>query len=160
MSNLMKEEEFINVIRNSNEEGLRFLTAACKAVGGMERYNKDTTPERLAEIQQIEKEQEEQRNTQFKAERERAYHEASKAEYERQIEFMASLTGREKRFFEIIDGIKIGKSLGLAPWQLRLLVETYDNNLVNGSFEIYKYGYLHGQHAERNTQKKSKKVTD
>jgi hypothetical protein len=149
MSDLMREEDFVNIIRNTNENGLRFLTAAFKAVDGMERYKKDTTPERLAELQRIAKEQEEQRQAQFKTERENAYLEASKAEYKRQKEYLASLTGREKRFFEIIDGVKIERSLGLAPWQLRLLIEAFDNSLVDGSFEIYKYGYLHGQEAEK-----------
>ena len=154
MSDLMREEDFINVIRNSNEGGLRFLTAAFEAIGSMERYNKNTSPERLEELQRIEKEQGELRQAQFKADRESAYREASKAEYERQIEFIASLTGREKRFFEIVDGIKIGRSLGLAHWQLRLLVEAFDNNLIDGSFKIYKYGFLHGQQAEKKRQKK------
>lgn len=145
----------IHTINNLNDHGIDLLFSLFRDCEKMEKYHINTTPERLAELQEIEKQQAEQENAKREADRNRISYEAAKRSLERQKEFKASLTGKEKRFYEVINSVKdtFENRYGMECWELLLLSDTYSNNLLNGSVDIFWYGFIKGQKAERNKQK-------
>jgi hypothetical protein len=58
----MSSREIIdNMLQNLNEDGLSLLADLFGSMDTKERYNKNTMPERLEELKQIEEQREEQR---------------------------------------------------------------------------------------------------
>lgn len=157
---MTNKDTLIQMINNLNEDGIELLFKIIGDFDSVEKYNKNTTPERIAELQQIEEQRDEHEKANREAEREKASFERAQAEYRRQEEFKASLTGKEKRFFEVIDSVKSTNwsRYCLDYWELMLLVDVYNNNLINGSFDIFRYGFLKGQRAEKARMRKKAKM--
>lgn len=150
---MTNKDRLDQMINNLNENGINTLLYLFGDFDKIERYNINTTPERIAELQQIEKQRDEQEKANREAEREKASFERAQAEYRRQEEFKASLTGKEKRFFEVVDGIKPG-GYCMNYSEMMLLADAYNNNLIDGSYDIFKYGFLKGQRSERAKRKR------
>lgn len=142
---MTNREQLIQMINNLNENGIDLLLYFFGDMDKKERYNINTTPERVAELKQME----EQEKAEREAERERA----SLGKCRQEEEFKASLTGKEKRFFETIDSIKPGTRYALCLWELELLSRAYNNSLFEGGYDAFKYGFLKGQKFEINRRK-------
>jgi hypothetical protein len=153
---MTNKDKLIQMINNLNENGVNSLYNLFGEFDKIERYNINTTLERIAELQQIEKQKAEQEKAERKAEREKASCERASAEYIRQKEYIASLTGKEKRFFEVIESIKSTNwsRYCFDTWELMLLADAYDNNLINGGLDIFRYGFMKGQRSEKNRRKR------
>lgn len=152
---MTNKDQLLQVINNLNEIGINSLLYLFGNFDKIELYNINTTPERIAELQQIDKQKEEQRKAQYEEDRERASFERAQAEYKRQTEFKAALTGREKKFFELIESVKPKTCYCLDYWEMILLADAYNNNLINGCYDIFRYGFLKGQRAEKNRRKRA-----
>lgn len=150
---MTNKDKLIQMINNLNENGIDLITRLFSDMDKNEKYNKFTTPEKLAELLEIEKQKEEQRKEQLKADREKTSLERARAEYKRQEEFKASLTGKEKRLLEIIKSVQPGY-YSMEFWELMLLSDIYNKNLINGSTDLFNYGFLKGQRAEKARQKR------
>jgi hypothetical protein len=150
---MTNKDRLIEMIENLNESGIDLLLYLFGDMDKKERYNKNTTSKRIVELQQIEKQLEEQRKSQFEEERKRVSFEMAQTEYRRQKEFKASLTGKEKRFFEVIEGVNPGSRYCMNYWEMCLLADVYNNSLLDGNYDIFRYGFLKGQRAEINKRK-------
>lgn len=152
---MTNREKLIQMINNLNVNGINLLVNLFGDLDHIEKYNKDTTPERLAELQLIEKQKEEFENAEREANKKKAAYERVRAEQKRQEEYKSSLTGREKRFFEVIENVKSTdwSRYSFELWELMLLADVYNNNLIDGSNDIFCYGFMKGQRAEKNRRK-------
>ena len=153
---MTNKDKLIQMINNLNESGIDLILKLFKDCDQIEMYNINTTPERIAELQQIEELKEEQRKEQFEEEQKRAYYERSRAEYNRTKEFRASLTGKEKRLIETLKNVDPG-NYNMCTNEVILFADIYNNNLINGRTDLFNYGFLKGQRALLNKQKASKK---
>lgn len=128
------KEKLLQLIDNFNDSGLDMIMKFVQMFDGVEEYNIHTTPERLEELKQIE--------------------EQKKISYEGQQSFKESLTRKEEHLFKVLNNVKIDSRYAMKMWELRLLVDTYNNNLIDGSLDIFCYGYIKGQRTERARRKK------
>lgn len=78
--------------------------------------------------------------------------EAAREEYKRQKEFKTQLPDEEKEFFSTIKSVSIDDQYDLSSEKHLLIADAYNNNLINGGLDLYRYGYLQGQRAEKNNQ--------
>lgn len=78
--------------------------------------------------------------------------EKSREEYKRQKEFKTQLPDEEKEFFSTIKSVSIDDQYDLSSEKHLLIADAYNNNLINGGLDLYRYGYLQGQRAEKNNQ--------
>lgn len=159
----MSSREIIdNMLQNLNENGLSLLANLFGDMDTKERYNKNTTPERLEELKQIEEIEQQrvdQEKAEIKADLEKSSYKNARVEHKRQQEFKALLIGKEKEFYELTDSVEYNDRYGLKYWELMLLANTYNNSLLDGSHDIFRYGFLKGRRAERAmTKKRIKKV--
>jgi hypothetical protein len=149
----MTNREIIeNMLQNLNENGLSHLANLFGDMDTKERYNKNTTQERLEELKQIEEQKENQRKINYENESMKKAGE----EYDRIKTSKSALMGREKHFFEQIEGVKVSERYYMKYWELSLLYDIYNNNLINGCLAIFKYGLLKGQRAEQNRRRSKK----
>lgn len=147
---MTSKDKLIQMINNLNDDGINAILFLIEDFDKLERYNINTTPERLEDLQQIR----EQRDAEIKAEREKASFERAVAKYDRQKAFKASLTGKEKKFFEVVERVNPGTRYCMDYWELILLGKTYNNSLLDGCYDIFRYGFLKGQRAEKARQKR------
>ncbi len=152
---ITNRELLIETINNLNDQGIDLFFGLLRDCDKIEKYNINTTPERLAELQEIEKQKAEQEDLKRETDMERASYERAREKRKRQDEFKASLTGKEKRFYEVVNGVKskFGSRYSLEMWELLLLSDTYNNNLLDGSGDVFWHGFIKGQRAERYKQK-------
>jgi hypothetical protein len=80
--------------------------------------------------------------------------ERERQEYQRCLEYKESLTGNDKKLFDMIERVYPNARYCLTQDELILLAKVYENNLINGSFDIFRYGFLKGQRAERARRKR------
>lgn len=132
-------KSMIATINNVNDRGL-FLISALIGMEKIEEYNKGTTPERVAEIEEIKlhKEQEAREGHRIEEMRE---------EIERRAKLIESLTGRARIFWnkiQSVDGMAGYSRYDMSGWQALLLANIYDNNLLEGGFAMFRYGFYQG----------------
>ena len=149
---MTNKEKLIEMINNLNENGIELMLKCFNGINENEKYNINTTTERLAEIQRIEKQKEEQEKATQEIERENALRERARANRERMKDIKASLTGKEKKLIETINKVKPG-SYNMYSHEVMLFADIHNNNLINGSTDIFNYGFLKGQRAEKARQK-------
>jgi len=59
----------------------------------------------------------------------------------------------------VIENVTCEDRYTLKYWQLILLSKVYNNNLINGCSDIFRYGFINGQKSERaKYRKRNKKV--
>ena len=150
---MTNKEKLIEMINNLNENGIELMLKCFNGINENEKYNINTTTERLSEIQRIEKQKEEQEKAIREAEREKALRERAKANRERMKDVKASLTGKEKKLIETISKVKTD-SYSIYFHEVMLFADIHNNNLINGSTDIFNYGFLKGQRAEKARQKR------
>ena len=153
---MTNKEKLIEMINNLNENGIELILKCFNGMNENEKYNINTTTERLAELQRIEEQKKEQKKEQEKAiqeaEREKASRERARANRERMKAIKASLTGKEKKLIEAISKVKPG-NYDMYTNEVMLFADIHNNNLINGSTDIFNYGFLKGQRAEKARQK-------
>lgn len=145
---MTNRERMENMLNNLNEEGLNLVLKTFEGMDKLEKYNISTSNERVEELKRIEAQKEDQELKQWEEERKKERYERAKAEYAMRKERKAALIGKEKRFFEVIENVKVESRYTMKYWEMVLLAETYNHNLINGSYDIFRYGYLKGQRAE------------
>lgn len=150
---MTNKEKLIEMINNLNENGIELMLKCFNGINENEKYNINTTTERLAEIQRIEKQKEEQEKAIREAEIEKALRERARANRERATAIRDSLTGRDKRLIETVEKVKPG-DYNMYSHELMIFADIHNNNLINGSTDIFNYGFLKGQRAEKARQKR------
>lgn len=154
---MTNKDILLKMIENLNEEGSSTLVYLFGDMDKNERYNVSTTPERLAELQQIREQKDELEKEQHGADLEKESYERARAEYDRRKAFKAALIGKEKRLFDLVNGVTDCGRYCMEYWEMILFADAYNNNLLNGSYDIFRYGFLKGQRAEKNRRKRGKK---
>lgn len=144
------KEKLLQLIGNFNDNGLDMIMKFVLMFDGVEEYNIRTTPERLEELKKIE----EHERIQNAEQQEKIMYDRAVAERTRQQKFKESLMGKEKHLFETVNNVKINARYTMQAWELRLLADTYNNNLIDGSWDIFRYGYIKGERSERARRKK------
>ena len=150
----MNREELIarmtNTINNVNEDGLKLITPML-GMENIERYSIETSPERREELDQIRmaetqaREFERKRNDLFER----------KLRRDKQIELMS---GKEKIFWDKIQKTKEIEEIilyDLSVLQLNFLAELHENSLIDGSSDIFHYGFYQGIQYMKNQAKRS-----
>lgn len=150
---MTNKDRLLQMIDNLNEDGIELISKCFKDMDKSERYNINTTPERLEELQQIQLQKDKQREEQLETDNWKASYERAQERYRIMKEKKTSLTGKEKRLFEVIESVDTGYYY-METWELLLLSDIYDNNLINGSIDLFNYGFLKGQRAEKARQKR------
>ena len=149
---MTNKEKLIEMINNLNENGIELILKCFEHMDKNEKYNINTNVERLAELQRIEKQKAEQKKAIHEAEKEKALRERARENRERMKDTKASLTGKEKKLIETINKVKPG-SYNMYSHEVMLFADIHNNNLINGSTDIFNYGFLKGQRAEKARQK-------
>lgn len=85
---------------------------------------------------------------------EREGYERAVQDYKRTKDYKAALTGRNKKLMEQIESVRIGSHYQMTGNETMLFAEMFNNNMINASFTIYRLGYMRGQRAIQNRQKK------
>lgn len=150
---MTSKEKLIEMINNLNENGIELILKCFNGMNENEKYNINTTTERLAELQRIEEQKEEQEKAIQEAEREKALRERARANRERMKAIKASLTGKEKKLIEAISKVKPG-NYDMYTNEVMIFADIHNNNLINGSTDLFNYGFLKGQRAEKARQKR------
>jgi hypothetical protein len=71
----------------------------------------------------------------------------------RKKQIRASLVGEEKKLIDLIDSVKCEDEYSMKTSELVFLIRLHENNLAEGAYDIFRYGYLKGVIA---TEKKSR----
>ena len=150
---MTSKEKLIEMINNLNENGIELILKCFIGINENEKYNINTTTERLEELQRVEEQKAEQEKAIQEAEIEQERIERAKANRERMKAIKASLTGKEKNLIEEISKVKPG-SYDMYTNEVMLFADIHNNNLINGSTDIFNYGFLKGQRAEKARQKR------
>lgn len=150
---MTNKEKLIEMINNLNENGIELMLKCFNGMNENEKYNINTTTERLTEIQRIEKQKKEQEKAIREAEREKVLRERARENRERMKDIKASLTGKEKKLIEAISKVNPG-NYNMYSNELMIFADIHNNNLLNGSIDIFNYGFLKGQRAEKAIQKR------
>lgn len=56
------------------------------------------------------------------------------------------LTGRDKKMMELIETVDSGRYC-IGVYEVMLLADIYDNNMIDASYDLFRYGFLKGQMA-------------
>lgn len=150
---MTNKKKLIEMINNLNENGIELILKCFNGINENEKYNINTTTERLAELQRVEEQKAEQEKAIQEAEIEKAIRERAKANRDRMKDIKNSLTGKEKNLIEEISKVKPG-SYDMYTNEVMLFADIHNNNLINGSTDIFNYGFLKGQRAEKARQKR------
>lgn len=148
---------FNEVISNLNDEGLEKMALLMELMNDFEVYNKNTTPERLREIEAQREQEAEAYKKKCQEEREKAAYEKAKESYRRTQEKLSQLAGKDKKLFDSIEKLKAdpaAKRNCLYPAELMLFADVYNNNLINGAYELFLYGFMKGRRVEKLANRK------
>ena len=160
----MNREELIKkldtVIHNLNEEGLSLMYRLMGDMHEIKKYNINTTPEQVALIKQQEKEQAALEAAERKEKEHNEYMQRTAEKIEERKKAIASLTGKDKTFWEKIK--KIGKmDIGryhMNCSQIMLIARLFDNNYIDASYSAFCYGFHQGMRYMKNQSKKRKSL--
>ncbi|XVG95803.1 hypothetical protein ACGCUP_00820 [Eubacteriales bacterium KG125] len=56
------------------------------------------------------------------------------------------LTGKDKKMMELIETVDSGRYC-IGVHEVMLLADIYDNNMIDASYDLFRYGFLKGQRA-------------
>lgn len=147
-----------NVIHNLNAEGLSLMYRLMGNMHEIKKYNINTTPEEVTQIKQQEKEQEALKTAEREERMHKEYMQRMAEKIAKREEEIASLTGKEKRFWDKIEKVKkmnIGRYC-MEWWQCELIFRLYNNNYLNASYDEFCYGFHQGMQYMKNQAKKRK----
>lgn len=160
----MNREELIKkldtVIHNLNEDGLSFMYNLIGDMNEIEKYNINTTPDRVIQIKLLEAEEAEHERASRKEKQHAENMKMMAEEIMNRNEAIASLTGKDKTFWEKIE--KIGKmDIGryhMNCSQIMLIARLFDNNYIDASYSTFCYGFHQGMRYMKNQSKKRKSL--
>lgn len=147
-------EKLNTVISNLNEDGLAFMYYFIGDMHEIEKYNINTSSDRLEEIKLLEKRQDaEEEEVKQKRKLEEMEAEERKAA-------ISSITGKERGFWDKIEKVyKMDISrYDMKAWQVMLLAEIYNNNYLDASYETFCFGFHQGLKYAENRMKTQKLV--
>lgn len=147
-------EKLNTVISNLNEDGLALMYYFIGDMHEIEKYNINTSSDRLEEIKLLEKRQDaEEEEVKQKRKLEEMEAEERKAA-------ISSLTGKEREFWDKIEKVyKMDISrYDMKAWQVMLLAEIYNNNYLDASYETFCFGFHQGLKYAENRMKTQKLV--
>lgn len=138
---MTNKDQLIKMINNLNQNGLNLLAYALGDMDKNEKYNKFTTPERLAELQQIEKQEEKKLKAEAEAKR-------IAEEYETE-----ELLNKNSGFIKNLEATKSG-NYGLTHKELEVIYLRNKGDWFGVSLDGFRAGFLRGQRAEKTRQKR------
>lgn len=151
-------EKMENIIHNLNDNGLSTMYYLIEDMDKIEKYNINTSAERIEEIKLLEAEEYKREITENKKKEEKETFERMKkciGEREKTIE---SFKGKEKIFWNKIEKVKkmdISRYT-MEAWQMMLICDLYDNSYLGAGYENFCYGFYQGmQYAKNQTKKKA-----
>lgn len=132
------------VISNLNEDGLVLMYYLIGDMHENEKYNVNTSTDRLEEIKLLEKRQSEE----------------MEAEEKRKKAAISSLSGKERKFWDKIESVK---KMDISRYTMKiqevmLLAEIYNNNYCEASYETFCFGFYQGLKYAENRIKTKKSV--
>lgn len=147
------------VIHNLNEEGLSLMYRLMGDMHEIKKYNINTTPEQVALIKQQEKEQAALEAFERKEKEHKEYMQRMAEEIEERKKAIASLTGKDRIFWEKIEKVqKMNIGRYCMTWSQReLIARLYKNNYINASYNDFCYGFYQGMQYMKNQAKKKRK---
>lgn len=137
-------EKLNTVISNLNEDGLALMYYLIGDMHENEKYNVNTSTDRLEEIKLLEKRQ----------------FEEMEAEEKRKKAAISSLSGKERKFWDKIESVK---KMDISRYTMKfqevmLLAEIYNNNYCEASYETFCFGFYQGLKYAENRIKTKKSV--
>lgn len=143
---MTNKEILLNMVENLNDTGLSMLASLFGDFSSNERYNKSTTAERLEEIKLEALKKEAER----KDKRDYESLERAKEAHRKEEEKLENLPMRYKRLFRKLDEVSLEAGrYSMDLDELLIFRDVYENNLLNGSYHIYLYGFMKGVICER-----------
>lgn len=156
----MNHEELMKkldtVICNLNDDGLALMYYFIGDMHEIEKYNINTSSDRLEEIKLLEKRQD-AKEEEVKQKRKL---EEMEAEERKKKAAISSLTGKERKFWDKIEKVcKMDISqYDMKAWQVMLLAKIYNNNYLDASYETFCFGFHQGLKYAENRMKTQKLV--
>ena len=156
----MNHEELMKkldtVICNLNDDGLALMYYFIGDMHEIEKYNINTSSDRLEEIKLLEKRQ----NAKEEEVKQPRTLEEREAEARKKKAAISSLTGKERKFWDKIEKVyKMDISrYAMKTWQVMLLAEIYNNNYLDASYETFCFGFHQGLKYAENRMKTQKLV--
>lgn len=149
-------EKLNTVISNLNDDGLALMYYSIGDMHEIEKYNINTSSDRLEEIKLLEKRQD-AKEEEVKQKRKL---EEMEAEERKKKAAISSLTGKERKFWDKIEKVcKMDISrYTMKAWQAMLLAEIYNNNYLDASCETFCFGFHQGLKYAENRMKTKKLV--
>lgn len=90
-------------------------------------------------------------------EQERVDYERARRVYEETKARRESLEGKDKKLFELLEGVDIG-NYSPSCSEIMVIASVYDNNAINSCMSFFRLGFVKGQRAEKARQKKKKTI--
>lgn len=149
-------EKLNTVISNLNDDGLALMYYFIGDMHEIEKYNINTSSDRLEEIKLLEKRQ---KAKEEEAEQKRKFEEME-AEEKRKKAAISSLSGKERKFWDKIEKVK---KMDISRYTMKiqevmLLAEIYNNNYCEASYETFCFGFYQGLKYAENRIKTKKSV--
>lgn len=137
------EQKWQATIQNLNIEGLQLIDKLMGGISEMEEYNINTTEERKAEIKQEREARAARQEEERRANAEKEYFARMRKNIAEREAKIASLTGRERIFWDKIMKVK---KMGIDKycmkyWQTVLIADLFNNNYINASYNEFCYGF-------------------
>lgn len=144
---MTNKDILIKMIDNLNENGINLMIALFQGMDENEKYNRFTTLERLSELQQIEKQEEEKQKAEAEAKRIEA--ERKRIEEEKEIQ---ELLNKHSRFLCNIKTTKPG-NYWLTNGETNAIYYSCKGSSYGILCDSFRAGFLKGQRAEKARQK-------
>ena len=150
------EEQILKTISNMNSYGLEIVCRIIERMDTIDAYNINTTPERVTESRELREQEEAERKTQEEELQVKYLMERMKLQIDRRNAAIASLTGKEKKFWEKIEKVQsmdIGR-YEMYTWQIKLISNLHSNNYIEASHAQFSYGFHQGMQYTKNKARK------
>ena len=151
------ENKLVSAISKLNMNGLNLIECLISNLEESEKYSINTSEERLQEIDQEEKAAREAEQEEYEQKLEHEYFERMRQEIEDRENKIQNLVGKEKMFWDKIEkvrGIPGFSRYCMSNSQEIFLADLYNNNLLNASYSVFRYGFYQGMQYMSNQAKK------
>jgi len=136
----MTDREILdNMLNNLNSDGMRDLIFLFEGLDRMEKYNINTTPERLEKLKQ--KDLEEEAKYQEELIQQKAKQDKKETERQR-------ILTNNKKFLDLVDSINPGR-YAMSMDEMQALYASKYHDTFRLIYNSFKAGFLKGQKAER-----------
>lgn len=140
------------IVSNLNEDGIAMILTLMNGIDNIEKYNINTSRERIEEIERESLQKVERERTEQKKKREEEMLYRMAGERKKREETIASFTGRERKFCDKIEKVKNMNVVKYQAkyWQVELIAKLYNNNYINASYDWFCYGFYQGMQYIKN----------